>query len=432
MEAIISFDQGPALSVPLRFLLTAPVFGAAAGLFLAWVGPDVLASRWTPGALVLTHLITVGYMLQAMFGALLQFVPVAAGGSLWRPALLAGAVHPVITAGAVLLCASFADWQPAALRYAAVLLGSGCVGYGLAAGVALARSRASGVALPALRAAVLSLLATVALGVLLVEAIGGSLVLELVKTTDLHAAWGLGGWALLLLAGVSMYVVPMFQLTPPYPAWLCRALPAGVLGSLLALSILVALTDNAGWQELAVTTGTLLTTIFAAGTLWLQQRRRRRTTDATFLFFRSAMLCLLAACCVLAFVQAEPRADPAWQTRLGVLLLDGVFVSAINGMLYKIVPFLCALRLQRTGGSLRGRSGMLQLVSREAMNGQFWLHLVAVGLLLAATWLPELTATAGIAFASSCAWLEWNLAAATGRYRGLRDRIRAAAAAGGS
>ena len=59
MQALLSFEQSPPISAPLRFFLTAPLFGMLAGALLLWGGPDLLASRWTPGALALTHLITV-------------------------------------------------------------------------------------------------------------------------------------------------------------------------------------------------------------------------------------------------------------------------------------------------------------------------------------------------------------------------------------
>jgi hypothetical protein len=59
-------------------------------------------------------------------------------------------------------------------------------------------------------------------GPLLAEALARGLALPLIELTNIHLAWGLGGWALMLLAGVSYHVVPMFQLTRPYPLWFTR------------------------------------------------------------------------------------------------------------------------------------------------------------------------------------------------------------------
>ena len=51
MQPTLSFEQAPPISVPYRFFLTAPLFGAVAGLVLVLLGPDTLQSRWSPGAL---------------------------------------------------------------------------------------------------------------------------------------------------------------------------------------------------------------------------------------------------------------------------------------------------------------------------------------------------------------------------------------------
>ena len=75
MQALLSFNKAPPFAAPLRFFLTAPLFAMTAGLLLLVLGPDMFASRWMPGLLAATHLITVGFMLQVMLGALIQILP---------------------------------------------------------------------------------------------------------------------------------------------------------------------------------------------------------------------------------------------------------------------------------------------------------------------------------------------------------------------
>ena len=55
MQAMLAFQNAPPFAAPLRFFLTAPLFSLAAGLLLLAAGPDLLASRWTPGLLAATH-----------------------------------------------------------------------------------------------------------------------------------------------------------------------------------------------------------------------------------------------------------------------------------------------------------------------------------------------------------------------------------------
>ena len=96
---MLSFENAPPFSAPLRFFLTAPLFAVLAGLLLVIEGPVVFTSRWTPGALAATHLLTVGFMLQVMLGALIQVLPDVAGAGLPRPRAPAPAGHGGLAGG---------------------------------------------------------------------------------------------------------------------------------------------------------------------------------------------------------------------------------------------------------------------------------------------------------------------------------------------
>lgn len=428
MHPNLSFEQAPPIDVPYRFFLTAPLFGIAAGLLLAWAGGDALGSRWTPAALALTHLMVAGFMLQAMCGALLQFIPVAGGGNIWRPRLVAGVVHPAMIIGVVLLVSGFllgpGPWfaAGAGLMVAALTL------YVAAVAIALFRAPATGTTILALRFAVLALAVTYLLGFLMAETLRGVGNVPLIATTHVHAAWGLGGWALLLLTGVSYYVVPMFQLTPAYPAWLGRFLPWTLLLVLL-LWALQLFGEPAWWEPWVLVAGLSLAAIFAVATLVLQSRRRRRVPDVTLILFRGGMISLLMVVAILLIRAAVPPAPTfvmVYDVAVGVLAFVGLFVSVITGMLYKIVPFLNWLHLQRLGGLTILPPNMKEMIPDRAMYGQMRLHFLALLVLLLAVVWPMAATPAGLLFAASCAWLEWNLIAAVRMYCKFRDRIRAA------
>ena len=112
MQALLSYADSPPIAAPFRFFLTAPLFGILAGLLLLWSGPVAFASRWTPEALALTHLVTAGFMLQVMLGALIQVLPVVAGANIQRPLLVAKLVHVAMSLGAFLLFAAFLTFAP--------------------------------------------------------------------------------------------------------------------------------------------------------------------------------------------------------------------------------------------------------------------------------------------------------------------------------
>lgn len=426
MHPNLSFEQAPPISVPYRFFLTAPLFGVAAGLLLAWLGESAVASRWASGALALTHLLAVGFMLQAMTGAVMQFVPVAAGGNVWRPDLVANIIHPALVIGAGALVAAFLSQQGWLFRLAGSILLAAIGCFVVVAGAALLRTPARGATILSMRIAMFGLAVTALLGVTLAEGLAGEVAWPLLELANVHAGWGLGGWALLLLAGVSYYVVPMFQLTPAYPAGLARWLAPTLLAILLLWSVQVG-GNSPAWEQWVLLAGLAVGAGFAGITLWLQQRRRRRVSDPTLLFFRGAMLCmigLLLSAVVMALfpdMAEHPRA-PYW---LGVLVLPGGFVSAINGMLYKIVPFLNWLHLQRLMGLGMLPPNMKEMIAERAMVVQMRVHFAAVILLLGGAIMPELVRLAGIVFAASCAMLGWNLIQAARFFRDFKDRMRA-------
>jgi len=428
MHPNLSFEQAPPIWVPYRFFLTAPLFGIAAGMLLAWSGPEALASRWTPAALALTHLMVAGFMLQAMCGALLQFIPVAAGGNIWRPALVAGVVHPMLAVGAALLAAGFVAGPGPWFAVGAGLIVTALSVYVVVVGIALFRVPAHGGTVLALRVALVALVVTYVLGFTLALGLRGVGGIPLLEFTHVHAAWGLGGWALLLLSGVSYYVVPMFQLTPAYPAWLGRLLPWTLLTVLLLWA--TQLTGEVrAWHSWVLLAGLLAAGLFALVTLRLQAQRRRRVPDVTLTFFRIGMASLLVIVLAIALITVPPAptflAAREWAVPIGMLTFIGLFVSVITGMLYKIVPFLNWLHLQRLGGLTVFPPNMRDMIRERAMVGQMRLHLAALAALLGAAAWPPLTSIAGLLFAASCAWLEWNLLGGVRVYRTFRDRIRA-------
>lgn len=213
MHPNLSFEQAPPISVPYRFFLTAPWFGVAAGLLLLVQGDALLSSRWAAGTLALVHLFVAGFMLQAMCGALLQFIPVAAGGNIWRPHWLAAVVHPLLVVAASLLVTAFLVSRPGLFIAAGHLFALGLGFFILVVGWAVWRTPAHGATILALRIAIAALLVTLVTGVTLATGLAWGVPLPLPPLVNVHAAWGLGGWGLILLAGVSYFVVPMFQLT---------------------------------------------------------------------------------------------------------------------------------------------------------------------------------------------------------------------------
>lgn len=433
MQALLSFDQAPPFAAPARFFLTAPLFAILAGLLVLWSGPGLFASRWTPEALALTHLITVGFMLQVMLGAMLQILPVVAGANMAQPRRLATLVHLAITLGALFLAAGFLGVHPLAFRLAALFLGGGVALFVGSAGHALYGLPPSSATIRGLQISLLGLSVTVALGVLLTFALDGELDLPLLRVTSIHFSWGFVGWGLVLVAAVAFVVVPMFQMTPAYPAWFSHLFP----WSALALLSLWSIAEAADWpapSALLAGALVLMMATFAVLTLHLQRRSKRARFDATQHYWRVGMLCTLAACALGLLARGLPDNLSALAERqewlCGVLLLYGGFMSVIIGMLYKIFPFLVWLHLQNLGGGRVLAPNMNKVIAGQQINRQMRAHFLALALLLAAAIWPEwFTYPAGIALLVANGGLLRNLLAAVAFYRQQRTKIAALTAA---
>lgn len=271
-----------------------------------------------------------------------------------------------------------------------------------------------------------ALVVTAALGLALAWGHAGAGVPR--QWTDHHLAFGGFGWIALLVMGVAWQVVPMFQLTPEYPRKLVRATLPGLAAALL---LFVALTGADGevarWAGLAVA---LMLAWFALVTLALQQARRRRLPDVTVHFWRLAMGSLLAAVVVWAGAAAVGAATPA--LLLGVIFLVGFGMSAVSGMLYKIVPFLVWLHLNNlkfaTGAAFIVPT-MKQVIPEVRARWQFRAHLFALCLLLGAALHPcEITArAASVGFTVSAMLLGFNVWSAVALYARMRRQSAACA-----
>jgi hypothetical protein len=424
MQALLSFQQAPPIAAPFRFFLTAPLFAVLAGLLLLSSGPEVFASRWTPAALALTHLITAGFMLQVMLGAMIQILPVFAAANMAYAWLVVPLVHATVTLGALLLTGGLLGHHPLVLRLAALLLGSGVAVFVAAAAHALyaaATTNRSDPSIRGLQLALLGLSVSTALGMLLAVALAGSLALPLLQLTSIHLAWGFAGWGLILLSAVAFIVVPMFQMTPPYPAWFARHFAWVVLALLCCWSV------SERWPGLSAgLAGALVLAVaaFAVLTLQLQRRSKRAKRDATQHYWRLAMLCTLAASAFWFGATAVPEFAERQQWLCGVLALAGGFMSVMIGMLYKIVPFLVWLHLQNLGGGRVLAPNMNKVIAARQIEHQLHAHFLALALLLAAVFWPGAFAyPAGLALLIAHAWLLRNLLTAVRFYRQNRSRM---------
>lgn len=422
--ASLSLTQSPPLSVPARFFITAPVFGVLTGLLAALAGTAGLADRWMPAALAATHLLTLGYMGMIMLGAMMQVFPVVIGHPFRHALRVSRVVHACLTSGVLLLAAGFLTVSPVLFLASLFLLAAALLTFFAAAGRTLIDVEVWGDTSRAIALALAAFAVMSGLGVWL--ALGHTSYAALYRTwTNIHAGWGLAGWVPLLLMGVAYQVVPMFQLTPPYPAWLRRFFPV----TLFAMLLVVTLAHGFGlppWIErVAHTIAGVVLAGFAATTLALQHRSRRSRRDVTVAYWRMGMLCLIVAVLTWLAGQWLPAVgtDIRFALFVGALMIPGFALSVINGMLYKIVPFLVWLHLALAPASPTGPAagkvpGVKRIIPEKRAWWQLKAHALALLLIFAGVLgAPGALPAGALVFALASACLGYDILNALRLYR---------------
>lgn len=431
MQRALGFEHSPALSVPLRFFLNIPIFVLLAGALVLWAGPAAFSSRWSLTTLALTHLFTLGILGSAMLGAMMQILPVACNVHFPYARHTSRCVHILLTFGTLALVIGFLGLRPIWFTAAAILLALAFTAFITIASAGLWQHRrqvykGAREILVVVRLALLGLAMTAALGVTLAGTLAQGNALP--ALTDLHAAWGLAGWAGMLLIGISFQLIPIFQVTEIYPKPLTRWLVIVILGALLAWSALSL--SNALPAVIREAVELLLVAaygLYAMTTFHLLWTRKRPKAEPTTLFWRLAMLCLLA--CAPVWLWLTSQHDTAATLLLGSLIIVGTLWSAINGMLYKIIPFLLWKHAQdamvipdhdptQVRAYLRVMPKIAAYLPESRAHGQFAVHALAViawmGACIAPTWFAY---PAGGLLLISGIWLTVNILSALRTYR---------------
>ena len=383
MRADLSLQQTPPFSVPARFFLSAPLFSIAAALILMWNGPEMFSSRWTPVLLAVTHLLTLGFLAMSMTGAIQQLLPVLMGVSIPWANRFSSIVHATLFTGCVSLALAWLGHFQGLFLLAIGLLGFSLSLFVVVTIERLARSNSTHATRITMLLALIALAVTAALGMRMVAAYGWSEVSLARHYVDLHIGWGILGWVMILVMAVAYQVIPMFQITEEYPPWHRRWL-GPVLFIALALLSLGHADSLAGLKIVAKMTLLFGLTIFSVSSLIVLYRRRRKLPDVTLNFWYLAFSCLLLTALLWLIDSVTEVTIPS--TVIGIIIITGFAMSAVNGMMYKIIPFIIWLHLNiyRTDTGLPQKlvPNMRQIMPEYYNRLQLRLHVLSLILLI--------------------------------------------------
>ncbi len=437
----LSLEQAPPISIPFRFFLTAALFGVVAASLSLYLGPVLFLTRWSPLTVGLVHSFTLGVIAMVMCGALTQMLPVLAGSPLPGVRFIGPVVHLLMTIGIVLFVYGFIAGAPIVVQWGVGALVLGLCSFIGSVGLALARIKSPSYTVIGMRLAVFALLITMLLGAArgsgLFDQIGFGLWVVLI---DVHLGWGLLGWVGILAMGVSYQIVPMFMVTPEYPKQLRRWLLPATFSFLTIWSIL-KIAGSMGsiptyiaslWFGFVV----LGFALFALVTLRVQRQRKRKVPDVSMMFWQVSMVVLIFSAGLWSVAQFWPvlGQHPRYPLVLGISMILGGAGALVNGMLYKIVPFLSWFHLQNMQMKLMVFSvqipNMKQFVTDQSARRQYYLFVWAFLTCVLAGVNPEWFARPAAALLGlSYLVLFANLAKAIHRYHNAYRKLLAAAEA---
>jgi hypothetical protein len=335
----LSLDQAPAEDIPLRFFISAPIFGILAGLMVLLKGNLLFSNTWMPETVALTHLLTLGWMGSVMFGALYQMIPVLVGGIVPFPRL-SRMLHTILIPTILLMVSGFFWNHSWMLKASLALLFPTILLFLLQLVQPLVQADGSRPVVLAMRFAAICLSLTLLLGSLnLLQYSGwwsGFLDRNLLKT--LHLQMGLLGWIGFLIFGVGFHVIPMFYLSKPFSDKQARGILVIAFGSLSALSTGSILGMGKDWLLLFSLPGLASVFYFSYTLLRMLHQRKRKIHDSTLRLWQGGILAL----CLSLPLGLSHLVSPSqqWLFLFGIFFIGGFAISVSIGMLYKIVPFL--------------------------------------------------------------------------------------------
>lgn len=398
----LRLDQAPPLHLPLRFFLTAPLFGVGAGLLLAWKGAELLLTPWSFPTLALVHLITLGFLTMVMMGALYQITPVLVGtpvpgtGLVWL-------VHLGLVCGLAALTlwlltgAPFLNWLAVAGLLSAFLTFLGQMA------LALRRAPTWNATVFSIALAVTTLALAISLGLVFLGEFAALWQLPARRPlATAHVYLALGGWVGTLITGVGYAVIPMFYLSGKFPAHLTWLVMAFQLLLPISGSLVAFLAPSPVWHLIPLLIAASATGVFTFAVVRALRGRKRRIIDSTLRYWQTGIACAPLSLASLAVFTFHP--EFRWLMAFGVLFLLGFAMSILSGMLYKIVAFLVWLhRFSKMAGKMDVPL-LRDIIPHRPTALQWWTHLLMLGLLVVAalTGHDGLARAGGLALVVSC------------------------------
>ena len=384
----LSLDQAPPISVPFRFFLTAPIFGVVISFVLFFTPFSESSNQYSHFAIGLIHLFTLGILSMIIFGAMQQMMPVLAGAIIKKPRLFANIVHTSLVLGTLFLSFSFILELKNLLYFGVIFLAIAFLTFFIMSIKLLFNVKFLTSTVKAMRLFSLAGLITLFLGLYLAFShINLSFDENYYIVVFLHILFALFGFALLLIMGVSFQVIPMFYVALDFPKFVQNKMPLILFILLFVSAIFLYLDIN--FFILKIIFATLIISFCFYGLKSLNNRRRP-VFDATLWYWKLSLSSLIFSMIIWLFNLFESNYI------LAIVFAFGFLYSLLQGMVYKIIPFLSWFHLSSKG--YFKLPTIREFIDEKYIKIHFFMHLFSVIFFVLAYFENSLIYVASILF----------------------------------
>jgi hypothetical protein len=337
----LSLDQAPPISIPFRFFLSAPIFGVLISLVFFLSPFDEISNQYSYLAIGVVHLFTLGILSMIIFGAMQQMMPVLAGAIIKKPRLFANIVHPSLVLGTLFMSFSFIFEIKILLHIGVFFLTISFLTFFIFSIKLLFKVEFLTSTVKAMRLFSIAGFITLILGLYLAI---GHMSLNISEQhyafVNMHILFALFGFALLIIMGVSFQVIPMFYVALDFPKFVQNRVPLILFSFLLISSLFLYLGFNFLVLKILFSSLIISYCFFALKSL---NNRRRPVFDVTLWYWKFSLSALGISIIIWLFDIFESNYI------LAIISAFGFLYSLLQGMVYKIIPFLAWFHLNSKG-----------------------------------------------------------------------------------
>ena len=336
-------------SIPFRFFAAAAVFHIAMWLVLAAGAAELSGFAGGPGAvLAAVHLLTLGVLTMTVIGAALQLLSVATKRPI-RSLPLARLVSWLYIPGVAILAYGMAVPSPTTMIAGGAMVSVALLVFAGLVAENLAGAKGLGVTVAHCWGALISLVAVIALGLLLIGDYREGFLDDHVAGAQAHFILAAYGFMGLFVMGFSYLLIPMFAIARgPSQLTGYLALTHAAMGLIFAVT---AVLTGTGWLlALAAVAGLVAAATHLWGMVPVFVRRMRRRLGLPFVLVRLGWA-MLPASLVLGFVLALGLFE--WDGALalfGIVVLGGWLLTFLFGILQRVMPFLATMHATGADG----------------------------------------------------------------------------------